>query len=156
MQLRRERSGGPQKIGRGQALILIDTTVWVGAADKKDNCFPTAKPVVEKLLKGELPYALTTDYVLNETVTILGKRPGITAKQAKDIALAILSSGRVEVIFIDDFLLKDALEIYPRYDGKLSLTDAVSVHIMEKYGINRVFTHDGDFDKVKGIARTLE
>jgi hypothetical protein len=43
--------------------------------------------------------------------------------------------------------------VFLRYDGTLSVSDAVSVFIMEKKNINRILSFDSDFDKVEGIVR---
>jgi len=49
--------------------------------------------------------------------------------------------------------LRAALSAYPAYNGKLSLTDVVTTVVMKKYGVSDVFSHDTDFDRVKGIRR---
>jgi len=43
--------------------------------------------------------------------------------------------------------------VFLRYDGTLSVSDAVSVFIMEKKNINRILSFDSDFDKVEGVVR---
>jgi predicted nucleic acid-binding protein len=40
-----------------------------------------------------------------------------------------------------------------KYDGNLSVSDAVSVFIMNKKKIERIISFDSDFDKVPGIVR---
>lgn len=42
---------------------------------------------------------------------------------------------------------------YPRYAGKLSLTDVVSTVAMKRYSVTDIFSHDSDFDLVSGIRR---
>lgn len=49
--------------------------------------------------------------------------------------------------------MKEALTAYPKYGGKLSLTDTVSVEVMRKYGVKEIFSHDSDFDVVKDIKK---
>ena len=43
-----------------------------------------------------------------------------------------------------------------KYDGTLSVSDAVSVFIMKKKEIERIISFDSDFDKVQGIMRIHE
>jgi predicted nucleic acid-binding protein len=50
-------------------------------------------------------------------------------------------------------MLEDSMKIYLRYDGALSLADAVTVHVMNTRGIGEVASFDSDFDKVDGIIR---
>jgi len=134
-------------------LIFIDTTVWVGASDRNDDFYESSQDIVTAILSEKLPLALTTDFIIDETVTILGKRKGFGAENARKAGEAILSSPRVLTVFIEETVLKSALEQYPRYLGQLSLTDVVSVAVMEKYRTKEIFSHDSDFDTVEGIAR---
>ncbi len=127
-------------------MIFIDTTVWVGASDSNDEFHSSSAEIVKAVRLGILPLALTTDFIIDETVTILGKRKGSGAEQAKEIGKKILVSPRVFTVFIDEVLFVETLEIYPKYKGRLSFTDACSVVVMEKYGIKEVYSHDSDFD----------
>jgi predicted nucleic acid-binding protein len=54
---------------------------------------------------------------------------------------------------VDESILRAALSAYPVYNGRLSLTDVVTTIVMKKYGVSGVFSHDADFDKVKGVRR---
>jgi predicted nucleic acid-binding protein len=131
----------------------VDTTVWVGASDKNDDFYRSSSSVVEAIRLGKLPPALTTDFVIDETVTILGKRKNFGAEKAREIGERLLSSPRVFVVFVDELLLKDALKRYSQYKGRLSLTDVVSVVVMRKYHVREIFSHDKNFDKVDGVFR---
>ena len=134
-------------------MIFIDTTVWVGASDKNDEFHESSRTVVEAIRLEKLPLALTTDFIIDETVTILGKRKGFGAENAKKVGENILSSPRVFVVYVEEETLRRALERYPKHRGQLSLTDVVSVIVMEKYRVKEIFSHDSDFDGVKGILR---
>jgi len=134
-------------------LIFVDTTVWVGASDRNDEFHESSRPIVEAILLGKLSPALTTDFIIDETVTIVGRRRGFGAENARRVGERILLSPRVFVVFVEEPTLRRALERYPTYSGELSLTDVVSVVVMEKYHTKEIFSHDGDFDKVEGIQR---
>lgn len=54
---------------------------------------------------------------------------------------------------MEESILRGALERYPEYLGELSLTDVVSLVVMEKYHVKEVFSHDTDFDKAKEVSR---
>ena len=94
--------------------------------------------------------------MLNETVTILGRRKGFGAEKASNAASIILSSPRVFVVFVDEPLFKESLGLYPAFKGKLGMTDTSTVVVMKKYEVKEIFSHDGDFDSVKGIRRRDE
>lgn len=134
-------------------MIFVDTTFWVGDADLNDDFHESSHAVVEALRLGETPLALTTDFVLDEAVTILGKRRGFGAGHAGDVGGYLLSSPRVFVVYVDEGILKESLAMYPRYGGKLSLTDTVSVEVMRRYRVKEIYSHDSDFDLVKNVRR---
>lgn len=134
-------------------MIFVDTTVWVGASDENDDFYEFSRSVTEAIRLGNLPQALTTDFVIDETVTILGKRKDFGAEKAREVGERLLLSPSVFVVFVDELLLKDALKCYPQYQGELSLTDVISVVVMQKYHIREIFSHDRDFDKVEGVFR---
>lgn len=91
--------------------------------------------------------------MLNETVTILGRRKGFGPDKAAKVALLILSSPRVFTVYVDDSLMKESLELYPSFKGKLGMTDVSTVVVMTKYGIKEIFSHDGDFELVPNVTR---
>ncbi len=134
-------------------MIFIDTTVWVGDADLNDDFHETAHEIIESVRKGKTPFGLVTDFVIDELVTILGQRKGFGAGHARDAGNAILESPRIFTVFVDDSMLKEALLAYPTYNGKLSLTDVATTVVMKRYGVKDVFSHDADFDRVKGVRR---
>lgn len=134
-------------------MIFIDTTVWVGDADLNDDFHESSHEIIESVRTGKTPLGLVTDFVIDELVTILGKRKGFGSGRARDTGNAILESPRIFKVFADDGILRAALSAYPTYNGKLSLTDVVTTVVMKRYGVNDVFSHDSDFDRVKGVRR---
>jgi predicted nucleic acid-binding protein len=134
-------------------LIFIDTTFWVGDADTNDDFHRSSHTVIEALRTGKTPSALTTDFVLDETVTILGKRKGFGADKAANVAVRILSSPRVFTVYVNETLMNESLKLFPEHKGKLSLTDIASLVVMRRYGVSRIFSHDHDFNGLKGIDR---
>lgn len=134
-------------------MIFIDTTFWVGDADTNDDFHDSSHRVIEGIRTGKTPSALTTDFILDETVTILGKRKGFGADKAAKVAGSILSSPRVFTVYVDEALLKESLKLYPGHKGDLSLTDVTSLVVMRRYGVGRIFSHDHDFEGLEGIKR---
>ncbi len=135
-------------------MIFVDTTFWVGDADSNDDFHESSHRTVEAVRTGKAPSALTTDFVLDETVTILGKRKGFGAGNAVKVAESLLSSPRVFTVYIDEALLRESLKLYPAHKGDLSLTDVTSVVVMRRYGVGRIFSHDHDFEGLEGIKRS--
>ena len=137
-------------------MIFVDTTEWVGDADKNDDFHDASHELIESIRLGSSPLGLTTDFVIDETVTILGKRKGFGAAAAAQVAKSILASPRVVTVFVDEGILKESIGVYSRYRGELSLTDVVSTVVMERYSVKEIFSHDSDFELVSGLRRTTK
>jgi uncharacterized protein len=131
-------------------LIFVDTTIWASGIDSSDTLHEDGAAVLEALASGQLSSAVTTDFVLDETLTLLKTRGG----KAEPIAEAIqniISSSRVSIVYVDEVLFRTALSTYKKYE-RLSFTDAVTLTVMQHRRIKDIFSHDRDFD-VKGILR---
>ena len=125
----------------------------MGDADANDDFHDSAHGVIEAIRKGRTALALTTDFVLDETVTILGGRKGFGADNAVRVAENILSSPRVFTVYVDEVLMKGSLKLYPQFRGELSMTDVSSTVVMKRYGVREIFSHDKDFDDIRGVVR---
>lgn len=108
---------------------------------------------MESVRTGRMPLGLVTDFIIDELVTILGKRKGFGATHSREAGMAILASPRIFTVFVDESILKEALAVYPSFNGRLSLTDVVTTVVMKRYAIKDIFSHDSDFDTVKGVRR---
>ncbi len=131
-------------------MIFVDTTIWASAIDASDSLHEDGSAVLKALAGGELPSAVTTDFVLDETLTLLktrGGRPETIARAIGDI----MSSPNLDLVYVDDELFETALRTYQKYE-RLSFTDAVTLVVMQQRKIKEIFSHDEDFD-VKGILR---
>jgi predicted nucleic acid-binding protein len=131
-------------------LIFVDTTIWASAIDASDTLHEDGSAVLKALAEGRLPSALTTDFVLDETLALLRMRGGRPDLIVRAIA-SIMSSPNLNLVYVDDSLFKAGLRTFQKYE-RLSFTDAVTLAIMQQRKIKEIFSHDGDFD-VKGILR---
>jgi predicted nucleic acid-binding protein len=125
----------------------------VGDADRNDEFHSSAHEITESIRLGASPLGLTTDFVIDETVTLLGKRRGFGARAAADVGKFIMASPRIITVFADESILKESIAAYAKYGGKLSLTDVLSAVVMKRYSVKHIFSHDSDFDIVSGIRR---
>jgi hypothetical protein len=131
-------------------LIFIDTTIWVSGIDASDALHKDGSGVMQALADGRLPSAITTDFVLDETLTLLKTRGGRVEAIIGAID-GILSSSAVDLVYVDEELFGEALSTYKKY-RKLSFTDAVTLTVMQRRKVKEIFSHDRDFD-LKGIVR---
>jgi predicted nucleic acid-binding protein len=127
--------------------------VWVGDADRNDEFHGEAHEVIESIRLGRSPLGLTTDFTIDEMVTLLGKRKGFGARAAADVGKFIIASPRVITVFADESMLSESIGVYAKYAGRLSLTDVLSTVVMKRYSVKTIFSHDSDFDVVTGIRR---
>lgn len=131
-------------------MIFIDTTTWVAGFDTSDALHEDGKAVLEALVGGRSPPAVTTDFVLDETLTLLRRR-GAGAKEVVEALESVLSSSLVRVVFVEQSLFSDSLVKFKKHE-RLSFTDAVTLTLMQRDKIKEIYSHDKDFD-LKGIVR---
>ena len=105
---------------------------------------------MKALASRHLGSAVTTDFVLDETLTLLKIRGGETDSIVKAIQ-DVISSSAVTLIYVDEILFRAALSTYKKYE-RLSFTDAVTLTVMQQHRIKEIFSHDSDFD-IRGIVR---
>ena len=124
-------------------MIYIDTGALISRHLAKDQYHQPSVAfwnVIAK--KGES--CVTSNFVLDETFTLLGRRGGYTfaAQRARNI----YASETVKIIRPDrDDELK-AIDLFEKYaDQNLSFTDCISFVLMQTRKIKRVFTFDSHF-----------
>jgi len=126
-------------------LIFADSSYFIAIADRRDQWHKRAieisKNVDTKLL--------VTNLVVAESVTAVGARGGGKA----GLAVYEYISDNCEVVFVTRDMLEDAIDIYLKYDGTLSVADAVTVLVMKKRGIKEILSFDSDFDRVGDLRR---
>ena len=86
----------------------------------------------------------TTNFVLNEVFTLLGRRAG--NKFAAVRALNIYASRVIKVMRPDRKAEVKAIDIFEKYaDQKITFTDCISFVLMKQEGIKRAFSFDFHF-----------
>ncbi|MCX5814133.1 MAG: type II toxin-antitoxin system VapC family toxin [Proteobacteria bacterium] len=125
--------------------VFIDTSAWVAYFDKKDTNHESALKIWQQL-KQEKAILCTTDYILDEMLTLLKIRAN------SDVALiaanAIMQSQSTEVIWVKEKLFMGALKLFKKYsDQRFSFTDCTSFEVMKASSIKKAFAFDSDFVK---------
>lgn len=129
-------------------MTFIDSSFFIAVANDKDQWHAKAREIAKTLPEEKI----VTELILAESVTSIGALSGGKA----GIKVYNYITEACEVVFVDWKLLDRAAETYLKYDGALSLTDAVSIEVMSEKGIKEIVSFDSDFDKVKGIVRIGE
>ena len=96
---------------------------------------------------------MTTDYVIDETVTRLRYDAGHhAATDFLDLLTPVQRSGNLRIVGIDEALFAEAVAIFRQYDtAVLSFTDCVSFAVCRARGLDEAFGFDQHFPMM-GIA----
>jgi predicted nucleic acid-binding protein len=127
-------------------MIFADSSFFIALADRKDQWHPAAKALLPILADETV---IISDLIISESVTIIGRRSG--GKAGERLYYYFMDNGKS--VGLDEKILNGGMSVFLRYDGTLSVSDAVSVFIMERENIERILSFDSDFDKVQGIVR---
>jgi predicted nucleic acid-binding protein len=124
-------------------VVFADTFYWVAVVNPWDRGH--GRVLEMKASLGQVKI-VTTDEILVEFLASLSDRGEVLRKGAAQMVRAILSSPNVRVIqqSRDSFL--KGLDLYEaRPDKEYSLTDCVSMNLMEREGIREALTEDHHF-----------
>jgi len=110
----------------------------VAARNVDDKYHLRAKELMKSMLRGEYGEIYTSDYVVNETVTLMLRRTR-RLKLAIDVGEYILSSPRIKKLWVTEEVFDAAWERFKSLRGRpMSFTDCTSLALMEKRGIGRI------------------
>lgn len=126
-------------------LIFADTSAWCALFNGGDDRHAWAKELWNRVLRERVKLA-TSDYVLDETLTLLRSRTNYAA--AREAGTKLLASGILRRLHVSDreFLL--AWEWFKKYkDHEFSFTDCTSFVLMKENRMHSVWTLDDDFKK---------
>jgi hypothetical protein len=137
--------------------VFVDTGVFFAHHDTDADRHGDAVSAFDALLDGRYGQPYTSDYVLDETVTLTRVRSG-SFEASSTVASRITGEDPFpkvfEMIHVEPDDVRASLETFRRYgDQNLSFTDASSVHLCESRGIDAVLSFDDDFD---GLLERIE
>jgi predicted nucleic acid-binding protein len=123
--------------------IYVDTAAWVSAADSADISGPLVRQTRDRWLS-EGGILVTTDYVVDETLTTIRFRLGLDAAEAW--WRQIEGSTRLRMESVGEARRERARSLFFRYrDKDFSFTDCCSFVVMRELRIRRVLTLDHHF-----------
>lgn len=126
-------------------MIFIDTGAFVARYLQRDQYHQHAVKSWERLARSK-PRCFTSNFVLNETVTLLARRASY--EFAAQRARLILSSQTVTILRPtedDEHAAVDVLEKYA--DQEVSFTDCLSFVFMRNHGLHDAFSFDSHFER---------
>ena len=130
--------------------IFVDTWGWMALGYRREPRHTHVKRLFQELRSNETPIC-TSDYVLDETITLLFRRENFeeaTRFVNGILAAAALGQVRIERVTPDRF--SAGWELRKRFQDKpnISFTDLTSMAIMDERSINQVVTEDEHFLQV--------
>lgn len=128
-------------------MIFIDTSAFYALEVEDDVNHSTARSfLLNELRSGKYGILVTSDYVLNEVLTLLRIRCGV--KAAISFYRKASASKSLKIVWIDEEVFREAMKYFMR-NGKYkwSFTDCTSFAIMKLLGIKYVFTFDKNFEQ---------
>lgn len=125
-------------------MIFVDTSAWVALADPDDEHHAAATRVNAEVRKGAHGKLVTTDYVLNETLSLVRDRVGFDHLRA--FAQGLLGSPNVHLLWVEEAQFRTSLDLMlTREDKRWSFTDCTSFVTMKSMGVREAFAFDSDF-----------
>lgn len=123
--------------------IFVDTAGWMACADASDPAHTAACDARDKALtEGNL--LITTDYVMDETLTLIRMRLGVAA--AKAWWELVRTSTRLRWEWIGVERAEKARAAFFRYrDKQYSFTDCTSFVVMHELKLKQALTTDHHF-----------
>jgi predicted nucleic acid-binding protein len=129
--------------------VFADSVYWIAIVKPGDPWNGPAKAARQSLGEAVI---VTTDEVLTEFLTTLCKGGQILRKAAVKMVQVILNDPNVKVVpQTRDGFLAGLRKYDARQDKEYSLTDCISMNVMEAQKISEVLTHDHHF-KQEGFA----
>jgi uncharacterized protein len=124
-------------------LIFIDTGAFLARVIQRDQHHDAAQSHWEVLRNGQRR-CFTSNFVLDETITLLGRRAGYHF--AAERARAIYSSDALTILRPLGGDESAALDLFEKYaDQGVSFTDCISFVLMAGHGIRTAFSFDNHF-----------
>ena len=130
-------------------MIFVDTGAWFAAAVPSDPDHSAAS----RWLAGNTEPLLTTDYVVDETLTLLRVRGEGT--RALLLGEGFFNARLAEIYTLGEADIALAWEVFKRFDDKdWSFTDCASKAVIERLGIQQAFAFDHHFEQF-GTVRVV-
>ncbi len=134
-------------------MFFIDSGVFIGLHNRRDDHHVQAKELVEKAFAGSMGGACTSDYVLDEVATYLRMRTSDPCLVAEAIDF-IQNSGKINLLHIDRSVFASAKMCMEKYPSMpLSFTDWTIANLLESREIEYLLSFDSGFDSLRTIKK---
>lgn len=126
-------------------MIFVDTSAWFAAYVPSDPQHAAVRKAVENDSR-----LVTTDYVIDETLTLLRVRGH--SQRALSLGALLWESSVARLTYLQPADLQQAWSIFSQYRDKAwSFTDCSSLAEMRRLGIAEAVSTDAHFRQMPGI-----
>ena len=126
--------------------FFVDTSAWIAYYDTGDRWHTVAREAMASLVDTRVTF-VTTDYVLDETITLLLYHAG--RHHALAFGDAVQQSRQVQLVRVDAGIWAEAWRMFQRYDDKTwAFTDCTSFVVMRQMELMKTFAFDDHFEQV--------
>ena len=127
--------------------VYVDTGGWVAYFDQSDRFHPLVTPYMQATLLQAMDRLVTSDYVLDETVSYLRYHVShATALTAFRTLSALAQAHRMTMLEVNREIRTRAGQIFEQFhDQTFSFTDCTSFALCEAHHIQHTVTVDKDF-----------
>lgn len=120
--------------------IFVDTSAWFAVVSRRDRDHTAC----EQFLRENQRLLLTTDYIVDETATLVQAR--IDHRTAVRFIDRIQASQLVQMLYLEPHHINEALTLFRnRPDKGWSVTDCTSFAAMQLKGLDTAFALDEHF-----------
>lgn len=129
-------------------LVFVDSSAWVALGLRKDKANHERAVSFLETIRESRAILATTDYVLDETFTVLMRRKVDLRKLAdfKDSIEESEKSGYLKMVMIDEVTFRTAWGIFEKYfEHGVSFTDCTSCVVARRIQADCVFGFDEHF-----------
>ena len=130
--------------------LFIDTWGWIVIHNRREPRHEETRAFYQNLRK-QKGVAYTTDYVLDETFTLLFRRlPFVQARESLEKLEEAIFNGYLRLEWITPERFAQAKRLRLKFQDKswISFTDLASMVIMDELGIFDILTEDAHFTQV--------
>jgi predicted nucleic acid-binding protein len=127
--------------------IFVDSSAWYALVNARDKNHLAAKRFLEAGHR-----LLTTNFVIDETITLVLVRKGYQA--AVDLGEQLWSEEQARIVWLSRTDQRAAWQLFKRYsDKEFSFTDCTSFVVMERLELTHAFAFDEHFDQTRQFVR---
>ena len=128
--------------------ILLDSGVLVAFYNHDDQNHLRSIDVLNNIKENSLGTQIISDYIFDETITLLKKYLG--NKKTSEIGEYLLSN--LEFKEVDPLLFQISWQLSKKFSD-LSFTDCTNLVLMQHYNINHLATFDSGFDGLVSVLK---